>query len=105
MKREADLAGPHPDNIFVTDSYIVGAERNGVLVEVRRGIAILDNIRIESNRRIDGAREVAAVRFSNLSGTGKANIGPSTYKNNANLDVPALACERTTGVTGGDGRC
>jgi len=103
ITRDPALPGPHPGNIFITDSYIVGPGRNGVLVEV--GSPYSDNFRIESNRRIVGARNTAAVRFSKRSGTGRVNIAPSTYRNNSNLDLPRLVCEGVTGVTGNNGRC
>jgi hypothetical protein len=103
IARYPKYPGPHPKNIFITDSYIVGPGLNGIKVEVASPYS--ENIRIESNRRIVGARKTAAVQFKNLSGTGKVNITPSTYKNNANLDLPRLACNGVTGVTGNNGRC
>jgi hypothetical protein len=85
--------------------YKVGSGLNGVRVMMKRGSPYSENIRIESNWRMAGARKTAAVRFVNLFGTGRVTVAPSTYKNNRRLDSPTLACEGITGVTGSDGRC
>jgi hypothetical protein len=103
VARYPKYPGPHPKNIFITDSYIVGSGFNGIKVEV--GSPYSENIRIESNRRIVGARKTAAVQFKNLPGSNKVNVAPSTYQNNANLDTPELACNGVTGITGNNGRC
>lgn len=105
IERDVSQGGPNPKNIWVYDSYIVGSDRNGVRVLVAAGSPYSDNIRIQSNRKIDSASGYPVVLFRNI-GSGTADISPSTYHNNTQLvGTPKLDCVSVTGVTGSDGRC